>query len=96
MRYVQFKMEREDLVKDGDQVTIIEGQLPASYYYTIIPAIAMSGNYPPYARVESREGVVRAVRNTPRGFYVTVEFDEKPAEGEGPEDFARMMSEEEK
>ena len=41
MRKELFHMER-DVLNIGDCVTIIEGQLPFSYYYTIVPALAMS------------------------------------------------------
>lgn len=44
MRKELFHMER-DVLNIGDSVTIIEGQLPFSYYYTIVPALAMSKNY---------------------------------------------------
>ncbi len=76
MREMEFKMERPNLVKEGDTVKIEEGQIAASYYYTIIPMVAMSGNYRIYERLQSREGVVKDVKNTPRGYFVTVTFDE--------------------
>ena len=38
MRKELFHMER-DVLNIGDSVTIIEGQLPFSYYYTIVPAL---------------------------------------------------------
>lgn len=66
MRKELFHMER-DVLNIGDSVTIIEGQLPFSYYYTIVPALAMSKNYKNADRIKSREGKVvskeqRAVR----------------------------------
>ncbi|MCR4605532.1 MAG: hypothetical protein K5639_05980 [Eubacterium sp.] len=76
MRREEFKMERPGLVSEGDEVEITEGVLPSAYYYTIVPAVAMSSNYTLRERIESTKGVVKEVREDDRGFYVVVEFDE--------------------
>ncbi len=76
MRRMDFTMSRPGLVKAGDQVEITEGRLPGSYYYTIEPAVAMSGNYATPQRLRSRTGIVCEVGETKRGYYVLVEFDE--------------------
>lgn len=76
MRRMEFKMERPGLAKEGDHLSVTEGKLPASYYYTIEHAIAMSGNYTVSERLKSREGVVVNVEETEKGFFVTMEFDE--------------------
>ncbi len=76
MRKMDFKMERPGQVKAGDKVTVTEGVLPSSYYYTIDPAVAMSGNIPFRDRLQSKGGVVDCVSENERGFYVTVVFDE--------------------
>lgn len=73
---MEFKMERKGLIEEGQKVSITEGELPTSYYYTIVPAVAMSGNYKASQRLKSREGIVKAINSTPRGFYATVEFNE--------------------
>jgi hypothetical protein len=69
-------MERPGLTKVGDRLSITEGKLPTSYYYTIEHAIAMSGNYEVSERLKSREGVVVNVEETEKGYFVTMEFDE--------------------
>ncbi|HIR77116.1 MAG TPA: hypothetical protein IAB97_09440 [Candidatus Choladousia intestinipullorum] len=76
MREMEFKMEREGLVKTGDRITVSEGVLPSSWYYTIEPAIAMSANYELRERLSVREGVVKEVRTDESGYTVVAEFDE--------------------
>lgn len=76
MREIEFKMERQGLLHEGDKVTVTEGLLPSNYYYTIDPSLAMSGNFPFRERLLAREGIVTAVEENERGFYVKVEFDE--------------------
>ena len=76
MRTMEFKMERPGQVEVGQMVEITEGKLPSSYYYTIEPAVAMSGNYRLAERLMARSGKVIDVKETQRGFFVTCEFDE--------------------
>ena len=76
MRTMQFKMERPGQVEVGQIVDITEGKLPSSFYYTIEPAVAMSGNYSTPERLKSRKGIVKEVGETSRGYYVLAEFDE--------------------
>ncbi len=76
MRRMDFKMEREGLVKPGDKVTVSEGVLPSSWYYTIEPAIAMSANYTNRERLTVREGTVVEVITDESGYTVVAEFDE--------------------
>ena len=74
---MEFKMERPGLLTEGQTITVTEGLLPSNYYYTIDPSLAMSGNVPFRERMLAREGVVTEIRETPRGFYVVAEFDDK-------------------
>lgn len=76
MREMEFKMERQGLLKEGDRVTVTEGVLPSNYYYTIDPALAMSGNYPFRERMLERKGIVTQVMENERGFYVKAQFND--------------------
>lgn len=73
---MEFKMERAGLLKEGDRVSVTEGVLPSSYYYTVDPSLAMSGNFPFPERMLAREGVVVSVEERSAGYYVTAEFEE--------------------
>ena len=76
MRQMEFKMERTGLLNIGDVLPVVESKLPNAYYYTLGRAYAMSANYPTLERLKSTEGTVVDVKETPKGFFVTVEFDE--------------------
>ena len=76
MRKMEFKMERTGLLQEGDVLAVTEGKLPNSYYYTRGNAFAMSANYTFRERLKSSEGKVLQITETPKGFFVTVEFEE--------------------
>ena len=76
-RQIKFKMERPGQVEIGQVVDIREGNLPNSvFYYVIEPAVAMSGNFPLGERLFAKNGTVTEITEEPRGFYVTVSFEE--------------------
>lgn len=68
-------MER-DVLEIGDSVSIIEGQLPFSYYYTIVPALAMSKNYTNADRIKSTQGIVVSKERKGSTFEIFVEFED--------------------
>lgn len=78
-RDMEFKMEigYEDIVP-GREVEVEESYLQDGLvvYYTIIPAIAMSKNFPRRESLKVRKGVIRDVRADGVAYYVTVAFDE--------------------
>lgn len=76
MREMEFKMERPGLLEAGQKITVTEGVLPTSYYYTIDPSLAMSGNYEFRERLSCREGTVKSVEERPAGYYVVAVFPE--------------------
>lgn len=73
---MEFKMERSGLLCINQEITVTEGVLPSNYYYTIDPALAMSGNIPFPERLKTNAGKVTSIEERPRGFYVEVEFEE--------------------
>ncbi len=78
MRDLIFKMERPDLVKEGEVVEVVEFPLPTSWYYIIEPAIAMSANIPLTKRLKTNKGkIVKIEQSQDVGWYLTVEFDEE-------------------
>lgn len=77
MREMEFKMERENLVTEGETVDIIEFKGGGGYAYLINPALAMTGLYKESERLKSRTGIVKEIKEDPKGFYVTVAFDEE-------------------
>lgn len=77
MRILEFDMERKDLVKIGDEVEVFEKRLPFTYYYTIIPAIAMSRNIEPTKRLKTSHGKVTDIQPFGTRSIVYVEFDEE-------------------
>ena len=76
MRTEEFKMERPGLLKEGETVEIIEKNTVAFYYYTIVPALAMSCNFSFADRIKSTNGVVKGIRKNEKGYFVDVEFEE--------------------
>lgn len=75
---VKFTMEREGLVKPNDRVELKEDKAMTMsglmYYYTIIPAVAMSYNQKkPLAKLE---GTVTKVEQETSVYMVTVEIDD--------------------
>ena len=76
MRTMEFKMERQGLVQVGDEVEVSPPKLPSSYYYVVEPAVAMSGNFKFRERLKSTKGVVSDIKQTEKGYYISVDFDE--------------------
>lgn len=76
LRQMEFKMERPGLMKEGDEVNVVETEMDNFLYYTIEHAYAMSGNIPFREALKTRRGKVARIEENLRGFYVTLEFDE--------------------
>lgn len=77
VRQERFKMERQGLVKEGQQVSISE-RSPSTgrYTYLVEPSVAMSGIYRTNERIKAATGTVRRIEETEKGFYLVVEMEE--------------------
>lgn len=69
-------MERTGLISIGDVLDVSEYELSKAYYYVLGRSYAMSGNIDKADRLLANKGKVIDIKETNRGFYVTVEFDE--------------------
>ena len=77
MRQERFKMEREGLVEEGQEVEISErSAVTGQYTYLVEPSVAMSGIYRTSERIKSRKGVIRRIERTEKGVYLIVEVEE--------------------
>lgn len=77
MRQEKFKMERQGLVEEGQQVQVTERSPNTNLFtYVVEPAVAMSGIYKTSERIKSTSGIIKEIQHTDRGFYLLVEFDE--------------------
>lgn len=80
MKKIDFRMERADLVKVGDTITVSEYMLKTlqgtMYYYTINPAVAMSGNIPKADKLNIFEGKVVEIQDEGALWTVWCEFED--------------------
>ncbi len=76
MREELFKMERKGLVTEGQEVTVSERINGSLYSYLVEPSVAMSGIYRSNQRIMSDKGIIREIRETERGYYLVVGFEE--------------------
>lgn len=76
MRQERFKMEREGLVEEGQEVEISErSAVTGQYTYLVEPSIAMSGIYRTGERIMARKGIIKKIEKTEKGFYLVVEIE---------------------
>lgn len=78
IRNMDFRMSREGLMEIGDTVTLAESTLSTLagtvYYYTIVPALAMSNNTP--KRLKNLTGTVTAIVPYGSEWTVTLAIEE--------------------
>ena len=78
MRKMEFKMEREGLVEEGQEVEISErSAVTGQYTYLVEPSVAMSGIYRTSERIHARKGIIRKIEKTDKGFYLLVETEDE-------------------
>ena len=63
-------------MSEGQQVNITERVNGSLYSYLVEPSVAMSGIYRSNQRIKSDTGIINEIRETERGFYLVVGFDE--------------------
>ena len=76
MREMDFTIEDVNALKIGQEIKVVESQLPSSYYYTMEHALGMSGIYKSTERLKTRTGLVKEIKETPRFHVAVLEFDE--------------------
>ena len=76
MREELFKMERKGLAKEGQEVRVSERVNGSLYSYLVEPSVAMSGIYRSNQRIKSDKGIIQEIRETDRGYYLVVGFEE--------------------
>ena len=59
----------------GQTVEVTESVTPFNVNYMIEPAVAMSGLFKLNDRIPADHGVVKAIEENDRGYYVTVTFE---------------------
>ena len=66
-----------ELVEEGQQEEVTERSPNTNLFtYVVEPAVAMSGIYKTSERIHARQGVIKEIQHTDRGYYLIVEFDE--------------------
>ena len=76
MREELFKMERKGIVIEGQEVRVSERVNGSLYSYLVEPSVAMSGIYRSNQRIKSDKGIIQEIRETDRGYYLVVGFEE--------------------
>lgn len=76
MRTMEFTIENKDAFTIGQEMSVTEGVLPSSYYYTLEHALGMSGNFRSFERLKSTKGKVVEIKKTDKFNVAVLEFDE--------------------